>query len=60
MHENSDFATQINEINIELSGNSQRYVNECCESESDGEIDGFGAGCCKRRGGGSPLLCGVY
>jgi hypothetical protein len=29
---------------------SQRYVNECCESESDGKIDGFGAGCCKRRG----------
>jgi hypothetical protein len=20
----------------------QRYVNECCESESDGNIDGFG------------------
>jgi hypothetical protein len=42
---------KINEINVELSGNSQRYVNECCESESDGKIDGFGAGCCKRRGG---------
>jgi hypothetical protein len=52
--ENSDFATKINEINVELSGSSQRYVNECCESESDGKIDGFGAGCCKRRGG-SPL-----
>jgi hypothetical protein len=46
-----DFATKINEIKVELSGNSQRYVNECCESESDGKIDGFGAGCCKRRGG---------
>jgi hypothetical protein len=55
--ENSDFAMDINEINVELSENSQRYVNECCESESDGKIDGFGAGCCKRRGG-SPLLCG--
>jgi hypothetical protein len=43
MHENSDFKTEINEINVELSGNSQRYVNECCESESDGKIDGFGA-----------------
>jgi predicted PP-loop superfamily ATPase len=43
--------TKINEINIELSGNSQRYVNECCESEFDGKIDGFGAGCCKCRGG---------
>jgi hypothetical protein len=42
---------KINEINVELSGNSQRYINECCESESDGKIDGFGAGCCKRRGG---------
>jgi hypothetical protein len=52
MRENSDFATDINEIYVELSGNSQRYVNECCESESDGKIDGFGAGCCKRRGGG--------
>jgi hypothetical protein len=51
MHENSDFAMKINEINVELSGNSQRYVNECCESESDGIIDVFGAGCCKRRGG---------
>jgi hypothetical protein len=47
------------EINVELSGNSERYVNECCESESDGKIDGFGAGCCKRRGG-SPLPCGVF
>jgi hypothetical protein len=51
MHENSDFATKINEINVELSENSQRYVNECCESESDGKIDGFDAGCCKCRGG---------
>jgi hypothetical protein len=52
MRENSDFETSINEIYVELSGNSQRYVNECCESESDGKIDGFAAGCCKRRGGG--------
>jgi hypothetical protein len=51
MHENSDFATNINEINVELSGNSQRYINECCESESHGRIDGFGACCCKHRGG---------
>jgi hypothetical protein len=36
---------KINEINVELSGNSQRYVYECCESESDGNIDGFGAHC---------------
>jgi hypothetical protein len=43
--ENSDFATKITEINVELSGNSQRYVNECCESESDGKIEGFGARC---------------
>jgi hypothetical protein len=42
----------INEINVELSENFQRYVNECCESESDGKIDGFAAGYCKRRGGG--------
>jgi hypothetical protein len=51
MRENSDFATKINEINVELSENFQRYVNECCESEFDGKSDGFGAGCCKRRGG---------
>jgi hypothetical protein len=51
MCENSDFTTEINEINVELSGNSQRYVNECCESESNGNIDGFSAGYCKRRGG---------
>jgi hypothetical protein len=43
--------TKINEINIELSGNSQRYVNECCESESDRKIDGFAAHCCRHRGG---------
>jgi hypothetical protein len=49
--ENSDFATDINEINVELSETFQRYVNECCESESDRNIDGFSAGCCKRRGG---------
>jgi hypothetical protein len=55
MHENSDFVTKINEMNVELSGNSQRYINECWEYESNGKIDGFGAGCCKRRGG-SPLL----
>jgi hypothetical protein len=41
----------INEINVELSENVQRYVNECCESESDGKIDSFDAGCCKCRGG---------
>jgi hypothetical protein len=57
MRENSDFATKINEINVELSGNSQRYVNEYCESESDGKIDGFGAGCCKRRGGVAVAVC---
>jgi hypothetical protein len=51
MPENSDFATNINEIYVELSGNSQRYVNERYDPESDGKIDGFGAGCCKRRGG---------
>jgi hypothetical protein len=51
MRENSDFATDINEINVELCENFQRYVNECCETETDGKIDGFGAGCCKRRGG---------
>jgi hypothetical protein len=49
--ENSDFVMDINEINVELSDNFQRYINECCESESDGKIDGFSAGCCKRRGG---------
>jgi hypothetical protein len=43
--ENSDFATKITEINLELSGNSQRYINECCESESDGKIKGFGGRC---------------
>jgi hypothetical protein len=41
----------INEINVELSKNFQRYVNACCESEFDGKIDGFAAGCCKCRGG---------
>jgi hypothetical protein len=41
----------INEINVELSENFERYLNECCESESDGKNDGVGAGCCKRRGG---------
>jgi hypothetical protein len=41
----------INEINVELSENLRRYVNECCESKSDGKIDGFSAGSCKRRGG---------
>jgi hypothetical protein len=49
--ENYVFATKINDINLELSENFQRYVNECCESESDGKIDGFLAGCCKRRAG---------
>jgi hypothetical protein len=42
----------INEINVELSETLQRYVNEYCTSEFDGKIDGFSAGCCKRRGGG--------
>jgi hypothetical protein len=56
MCENSDFATKLNEINVELSGNSQRYINECCESELDGKIDSFSAGYCKCRGG-SPLPC---
>jgi hypothetical protein len=56
MHENSDFATKVNEINVELSGNSQRYINECCESESDGKIDGFGACCWEHRGGGLDLI----
>jgi hypothetical protein len=60
MRENSDFATKINEINVELSGNSQRYINECCESESDGKIDAFGAGCCKRRGGVAVAMWCVY
>jgi hypothetical protein len=45
MRENSDFVMKINEINLELSGNSQRYVNERCESEADGKIDGFGTRC---------------
>jgi hypothetical protein len=52
MHENSDFITKINEIYIKLSGNSQRYVTECCESESDRIMKGFTADCCKCRGGG--------
>jgi hypothetical protein len=51
MRKNSDFTMKINEINLELSGTSQRYINECCESESDGKIDGFSAGYCKCRGG---------
>jgi hypothetical protein len=55
MRENSDFATKINEIYVRLSGNPQRYVTGCCESESDGIIKGFGADCCKRRGGGLPF-----
>jgi hypothetical protein len=41
----------INEINLDLSQNFQRYVNESCESESDGKLDAFSAGCCKCRGG---------
>jgi hypothetical protein len=57
--ENSDFVTDINEINVELSENFQRYIIEYCESEFDGKIDGFHAGCCKCRGG-SLLLCGVF
>jgi hypothetical protein len=55
--QNSDFTTDINEINVELSENFQRYVNECCESESDGNIDGFDAGCCKCRGGVTLAVC---
>jgi hypothetical protein len=51
MCENSDFTMKLKEINVELSGTSQRYINKCCESESDGKIDGFGAGYCKHRGG---------
>jgi hypothetical protein len=57
--ENSDFAMNINEINIELSQNLQRYINECCKSKSDRKIDGFGPGCCQCSRG-SPLLCGVF
>jgi hypothetical protein len=41
----------INEINVQLSENFQRYVNECCKSESDGKIDGFSTSYCKYRGG---------
>jgi hypothetical protein len=59
MHQNSDFTTKINEINVGLSGSSQRYVNECCESESDGKIDGFTTGYCKRRGGVTVAVCGI-
>jgi hypothetical protein len=44
MHENSDFMIDINDINIELSGNRQRYVNKCSKSEANGKIDGFSAG----------------
>jgi hypothetical protein len=40
-HENSDFVTEINEIYVKLSGNSQRYITESCESESDRKIDVF-------------------
>jgi hypothetical protein len=56
MRENSDSAMKITEINVELSGNSQRYVIECCKSESDGIIDGFGARFCKHRGGVTIVL----
>jgi hypothetical protein len=45
MRENSDFAMDINEINLELSETFQRYITECCESESDGISDGVAA-CC--------------
>jgi hypothetical protein len=58
MHENSDFTMKINEINVELSEKFQRYINECCESESNGTIHGFDAGCCKRRGGGFAIAMG--
>jgi hypothetical protein len=44
MCKNSDFTIQINEINLELSENVQRYVNECCKSESDGKIDAVQVG----------------
>jgi hypothetical protein len=49
----------INKINVELSEDSQRYVNEYCESKSNGKINGFSTGCCKCRGGGLPLLYGI-
>jgi hypothetical protein len=42
---------KVNKINVELSGNSQRYINEHCESESNRKIDSFGTGYCKCRGG---------
>jgi hypothetical protein len=42
--------TDINKVNVELSEHFQRYVNEYCESESDGKIDSFSAGYCKCRG----------
>jgi hypothetical protein len=52
--------TKINEINVELSGNSQRYVNKCCESESDGKIDGFSTHCWECRGGFAiAMWCGM-
>jgi hypothetical protein len=54
--ENCDFAMDIKEINVEDSESFQRYVNECCESESDGKIDGFVPGCllaCTYKGTGS-------
>jgi hypothetical protein len=57
MRETSDFATKIKEIYVKLSGNSQRYITECCESEFDGKTDGFGADCCKRRAGVAVAVC---
>jgi hypothetical protein len=56
LRENSDFMMDINEINVELSENVQRYINQCCKSESNGKLNGFGAGYCKCRGA-LPLLC---
>jgi hypothetical protein len=42
----------INEINLELPEHFQRYVNECCESESDGKTDGFVLVVANAGGGG--------
>jgi hypothetical protein len=61
MYENSNIMTKINEIYLGLCGNSPRYVNEYCESESDGKVDGFIAGCGKCRGGVAiAIWYGVY
>jgi hypothetical protein len=50
LHKNSDFMMDINEINIELSENFQRNINECCESRSNRKINSFSTGYCKCRG----------